>query len=67
VVDHCEAIWSVIQRGALGETYNVGGNCELCNTEVVRRICHAIAEETGCAFSTLTGLITFVEDRPGHD
>lgn len=67
VDDHCEAIWAVIQRGRLGETYNVGGNAELPNVKVVEHLCRILAKELGCPPSELTELVTFVADRPGHD
>ena len=67
VEDHCEAIWQVIQKGRVGETYNIGGNSELRNNDVVRRICKIVAEETGRSLSQLEALITYVKDRPGHD
>jgi dTDP-glucose 4,6-dehydratase len=67
VGDHCEAIWAVTERGRLGETYNVGGQNELRNLDVVRRICQVVAEETGVSADELVRLITFVADRPGHD
>jgi dTDP-glucose 4,6-dehydratase len=67
VSDHCDAIWTVIERGRVGETYNVGGHNELRNIDVVRTLCDIIAEETQTAPSELHALITFVKDRPGHD
>jgi dTDP-glucose 4,6-dehydratase len=67
VGDHCEAIWAVIERGRLGETYNVGGRAELRNIDTVRAICAAVAEQTGVPCAELEQLITFVADRPGHD
>ncbi|MGO9379904.1 MAG: dTDP-glucose 4,6-dehydratase [Dissulfurispiraceae bacterium] len=67
VEDHCEAIWLVFQKGRVGETYNVGGNSERRNIEVVMSICSILSEETGRPLSELTGLITYVADRPGHD
>jgi dTDP-glucose 4,6-dehydratase len=67
VEDHCEAIWTVIQKGRWGETYNVGGRCEMKNIDVVQRICQIVAEETGAPPSELTDLVTYVKDRPGHD
>ncbi|MBX3112194.1 MAG: dTDP-glucose 4,6-dehydratase [Fimbriimonadaceae bacterium] len=65
VGDHCRAIWEVAHRGRSGETYNVGGNSERSNIEVVRTICQIVGEETGQA--GLDQLITYVQDRPGHD
>ncbi len=67
VVDHCEAIWKVINEGVDGETYNIGGNNEVRNIDVVKEICASVAELTGKPKGELEGLITFVKDRPGHD
>jgi dTDP-glucose 4,6-dehydratase len=67
VTDHCEAIWTVIQEGAVGETYNVGGRSERRNLDVVRAVCDLVAAETGRPVVELLDLISFVEDRPGHD
>lgn len=67
VEDHCDAIWAVIERGRVGETYNVGGNNELCNIDLVRLLCRILADELGRNVDDLLGLITFVRDRPGHD
>jgi dTDP-glucose 4,6-dehydratase len=67
VDDHCEAIWTVIQRGQIGQTYNVGGNEERTNIDVVRALCQLVAEQTGRPAADVLGLIRFVEDRPGHD
>jgi dTDP-glucose 4,6-dehydratase len=67
VDDHCEAVWTVIARGRVGETYNVGGNEERKNIDVVRTICRLVAERTGRPADEVLGLIRFVEDRPGHD
>ncbi|MBL8943111.1 MAG: dTDP-glucose 4,6-dehydratase [Myxococcales bacterium] len=67
VQDHCEAIWTVVQRGAVGETYNIGGNNEVKNIDVVHGLCRVLAEETGRPAEALLGLITYVKDRPGHD
>jgi dTDP-glucose 4,6-dehydratase len=67
VDDHCDAVWLVFERGAVGETYLVGGGAELTNLETVRAICRVVAEETGGAAATLEARIRFVADRPGHD
>src|SRR5580658_7362565 len=67
VEDHCEAIWAVIERGVVGQTYNVGGGDERSNIELVRTMCQLVAEETGRPAESVLGLIRFVEDRPGHD
>ncbi|MBK8238051.1 MAG: dTDP-glucose 4,6-dehydratase [Deltaproteobacteria bacterium] len=67
VQDHCEAIWTVVTRGKVGETYNIGGNNEVRNIDVVHKLCELIAQETGRPSDALLGLITYVKDRPGHD
>ncbi|MEX1362922.1 MAG: dTDP-glucose 4,6-dehydratase [Nannocystaceae bacterium] len=67
VVDHCEAIWTVISDGKDGETYNIGGNNEVRNIDVVKEICAIVADLRGQPVAALEGLITYVKDRPGHD
>jgi dTDP-glucose 4,6-dehydratase len=68
VGDHCAAIRAVLERGGVGETYNVGGDAERQNIEVVQAICALLDErrprEDG---KPRTSQITFVRDRPGHD
>lgn len=65
VGDHCTAIRTVLQRGRVGETYNIGGNCEKTNLEVVHSLCDILQELVpGRDYRTL---ISFVKDRPGHD
>ena len=68
VQDHCDAINMVLQKGTIGETYNVGGNNEIQNIQIVRDIC-TILDEVKPAISgnSYHQLITFVKDRPGHD
>jgi dTDP-glucose 4,6-dehydratase len=67
VTDHCTAIWRVMQDGNLGETYNVGGRCELPNLRVVEEICDHLDARLPPEGGPRRGLITFVTDRPGHD
>ncbi|MBW3625676.1 MAG: dTDP-glucose 4,6-dehydratase, partial [Armatimonadetes bacterium] len=67
VEDHCDAVWLVAEKGAVGETYNIGGNCEKTNIEIVNLILDGLAKETGRDQEALRSLITFVPDRPGHD
>jgi dTDP-glucose 4,6-dehydratase len=67
VDDHCHAIWTVIERGQVGTTYNVGGNNELKNLDVVHTLCKLVAQEAGKSEAELLKLIKFVADRPGHD
>ena len=68
VEDHCAAIRAVLQNGGIGETYNVGGNSERTNIDVVTTVCDLVDEMSPEAGkSPRRRLITFVEDRPGHD
>ena len=68
VEDHCSAIRAVLERGRLGETYNVGGNSERKNLDVVTAICDLVDEmRPDAAIGPRRKLITFVKDRPGHD
>ena len=67
VEDHCKAIWIVIQKGKIGETYNIGGNSEWKNIDIVNKICDILAEELKKDPFEFKKLITFVKDRPGHD
>jgi len=65
VGDHCAAIRAVLAQGRPGETYNVGGNAEMTNLEVVRTICAILGEQKpGRDYASQ---IAFVRDRPGHD
>ena len=68
VGDHCDAIHTVLAKGEIGETYNIGGNNEIKNIDVVTIICSLLDEisprKNGSSYSDL---ITFVKDRPGHD
>lgn len=65
VGDHCTAIRTVLQRGRVGETYNIGGNCEKTNLEVVHSLCEILQELVPSR--DYRELISFVKDRPGHD
>lgn len=67
VTDHCEAIWLVANQGRVGETYNIGGNSERSNLQVVNAIIESVATETNSDLDELRQLITYVKDRPGHD
>ena len=65
VADHCDAVGAVLERGRPGETYNIGGNAERTNLEVVHALCDLLAElRPGRDYRAL---ISFVKDRPGHD
>ncbi|RRN79836.1 dTDP-glucose 4,6-dehydratase [Pseudoxanthomonas sp. SGD-10] len=68
VADHCEAIRTVLAKGRVGETYNVGGNAERENIEVVRTICRLLDQRRPRPDGQPhEALITHVTDRPGHD
>ena len=68
VGDHCDAIRTVLERGRVGETYNVGGDAERTNITVVRTICALLDARRPLADGRAReSLITYVKDRPGHD
>ena len=68
VEDHCDAIHTIIEKGVIGETYNVGGNNEIQNIDIVKTICGILDKvspsKNGRSYSAL---MKFVTDRPGHD
>jgi dTDP-glucose 4,6-dehydratase len=66
VEDHCAAIRRVLEQGRVGETYNIGGECEKTNIDVVKAIC-AILDELHPSRRPHSALIKYVKDRPGHD
>ncbi|MDF7825399.1 dTDP-glucose 4,6-dehydratase [Pontiellaceae bacterium B12227] len=67
VEDHAKALVNVVEKGRLGETYNVGGRNERTNLEVVETICEILDELRPRESGMYKDLITFVADRPGHD
>jgi len=81
VEDHCRGIEAVLERGVVGETYNLGGNCERANIDVVRGVCHALDQaferdpsltlrfprSSAARGDRSESLIAYVTDRPGHD
>ncbi|AZU03089.1 dTDP-glucose 4,6-dehydratase [Glycocaulis alkaliphilus] len=66
VEDHAEALLTVLQHGATGRSYNIGGNSERTNLELVQALC-AVLDDLRPSTQPYAGLIRFVEDRPGHD
>jgi len=69
VEDHSRALLAVLDRGRVGETYNIGGDAEKTNIEVVRTICAVLDDQIGLLDDgrERSALIRFVTDRPGHD
>ncbi len=70
VNDHVRALMTVLENGSIGETYNIGGNNEIQNIEVVNIICNILDElmpDRLNGLASFKDLITYVEDRPGHD
>ena len=68
VEDHCEALWQLLERGRPGEVYNLGGDAERTNLEVVETVCRIVDELCpDLPHRPTRQLIQFVSDRPGHD
>ncbi|VAW99221.1 dTDP-glucose 4,6-dehydratase [hydrothermal vent metagenome] len=68
VEDHCSAILTVLEKGKVGEKYNIGGNYEKTNIEIVKIICRLLDEvRPQVSKEPYENLITYVDDRPGHD
>jgi len=68
VEDHCEALQLVLEKGQVGEVYNIGGRCEKTNLEIVKTICDLLDRMCpDSPFTPYASLITHVKDRPGHD
>ena len=67
VEDHNSAVWTVMNRGRIGESYNIGGDNEWENIRLVETLCDIVAQELGRDPAATRALITFVKDRPGHD
>ena len=66
VEDHADALLTVVAKGSVGETYNIGGNAEARNIDIVRKVC-ALLDTRRANGAPHDRLITFVTDRPGHD
>jgi dTDP-glucose 4,6-dehydratase len=67
VLDHCEAVRLVLEKGRIGEGYNIGGNSERANNDVVKTICALLDELQPRKGGKHSDLISYVKDRPGHD
>lgn len=67
VTDHCSALKIIFSKGEVGETYNIGGSNEIKNIDIVNTICDTMDELKPSKNGSYRDLITFVDDRPGHD
>lgn len=67
VEDHAKAIDSIFHKGKVGEVYNIGGNNEWKNIDLINLLCHIMDKKLGREEGTSAALITYVKDRPGHD
>ncbi|PQO43884.1 dTDP-glucose 4,6-dehydratase [Blastopirellula marina] len=68
VEDHCDALRLVVEQGVPGQTYNIGGNCERTNIQIVRNLCEIVdLLRPDLPHGPCESLLTFVKDRPGHD
>jgi dTDP-glucose 4,6-dehydratase len=67
VKDHASAIDTIFHNGRVGESYNIGGNNEWKNIDLVHKLCDIMDEKLARPVGTARQLITFVKDRPGHD
>jgi dTDP-glucose 4,6-dehydratase len=67
VEDHASAIDLIFHRGRIGETYNIGGNNEWMNIDLIKLLCRIMDKKLNRAAGTSEKLITYVRDRPGHD
>ena len=67
VLDHCAALGAVLERGRPGEVYNIGGGAEMKNLDLVKLVCAQLDEAMPRTGGSYAALISFVQDRPGHD
>lgn len=67
VEDHAKALWMLLQKGKRGETYNIGGEAEWSNIDLLHELINIVSEMQNDSPEKLMKLITFVKDRPGHD
>ena len=67
VEDHVSGLLKVLDKGKVGEKYNIGSNCEIKNLEVIKSICNILNEKLPLENFSYNELINFVKDRPGHD
>jgi dTDP-glucose 4,6-dehydratase len=67
VLDHCDAVRTILEKGRMGETYNIGGGSEKKNLDVVKALCAVLDRDHPRKTGSYREQIAFVKDRPGHD
>jgi dTDP-glucose 4,6-dehydratase len=67
VEDHNAAVWLVMQKGRVGESYNIGGENEWENIKLLSRLMEIVSDKSGARLEDYSKLVTYVKDRPGHD
>lgn len=67
VDDHARAVWMILQNGKIGENYNIGGGHQMRNVDLLHLLIDRFAQLQGQSAQTYRSLITYVQDRPGHD
>ena len=67
VGDHANALLKILEDGVTGENYNIGGNSEISNIDLVKHICAILDDKVPLTSGSYSDLITFIDDRPGHD
>ncbi|MBS0624462.1 MAG: dTDP-glucose 4,6-dehydratase [Verrucomicrobia bacterium] len=67
VEDHAEAIWTILKKGKKGQTYDIGGNCELANRDLLQCLIEIVSSELNVEPDRFFNLVRYVTDRPGHD
>lgn len=67
VEDHVSGIWTILERGKLGESHNIGGTEEVSNEDVVNEVCACVADTLDAHVDDFLALKTYVTDRPGND
>jgi dTDP-glucose 4,6-dehydratase len=67
VDDHAQAVWMILEKGTSGEVYDIGGETEMRNIDLLHQLIDCLAHHTSKPAEQFRKLITFVADRPGHD
>jgi dTDP-glucose 4,6-dehydratase len=67
VEDHNTAVWRIMRNGKTGESYNIGGESERTNIDLLKKLISIVSEKMAKSVNSLEALVTYVKDRPGHD